>query len=141
MKVEIERIDEAFRMKAVNPNGIELFIDSSVENGGKEAGYRPMQLLLAGIGGCSGIDLISILKKQKQTLRHLRIIVEGEREKDKIPSLFSKIHLHFVLSGNLDDKKVQQALSLSLDKYCSVAKILEKTAEIAYTYEIKKEKI
>ncbi len=95
-----------------------------------------MQLLLAAMGGCSSIDIISILKKQKQELKDIKITVTGEREKDIVPALYTEVHAHFKLYGNLDQDKVQKAVSLSVEKYCSVAKTLEATAKVTYSFEI-----
>jgi len=128
MTIELERLNDAFHMKAVNDGGVEIHLDSSPDHGGENLGFRPMQLLLAGIGGCSAIDIIDILKKQRQDLKGLKIKVDGEREKDKVPSLFTDIHIHYIFEGNVDKTKAQKAIDLSLEKYCSVAKTLEKTA-------------
>lgn len=98
----------------------------------------PMQMLLAGAAGCSAIDVISILKKQRQELKSLSVDVTGDRVKlDAGYSEYKSIHMQFTLSGNLDDKKVARALELSITKYCSVSKTLEKTSEISYGYTIK----
>jgi putative redox protein len=95
-----------------------------------------MQLLLAAIGGCSTIDIVSILQKQRQPLEDISITVDGEREPNVEPSLFQTIHVHYVLKGDLDEEKVRRAVDLSMQKYCSVAKTLEKTAHITYDFEI-----
>ncbi|MCL4157996.1 UNVERIFIED_CONTAM: hypothetical protein GTU68_064015 [Idotea baltica] len=95
-----------------------------------------MELMLAGIAGCSSIDIGLILTKQKQVLEDLEVKVEAEREKDKTPALFTDIHVHFILKGNIDENKAKRAVELSMDKYCSVGKILEKTANITYSFEI-----
>lgn len=137
MKVNIQLVNDAFHMKAKNESGNVLDIDSSETHGGMNLGFRPMQLLLAGIGGCSAIDIIEILKKQKQDLQDLKIEIDGEREKDKVPSLWESIHVHYILKGNLDEDKVKRAIDLSMTKYCSVAKTLEKAeAKITYSFEI-----
>ena len=124
-------------MVAENEDKNIIHIDGASSVGGENKGFRPMQLLAAGAGSCSSIDVISILKKQRQNLTGLRVEVNAEREKNKTPSLFTTVHLHYILTGNLDEDKVKKAISLSLDKYCSVAKILEKTAKITHSYEIK----
>ena len=124
-------------MQATNEDGVSISMDSSPDAGGQNLGFRPMQLMLAGIGGCSGIDVISILKKQKQPLEDIHITVNGERDPEKVPSLFEKIHILYTLKGKLDENKVKRAIELSVNQYCSVAKILEKTAEISYSFEIK----
>jgi putative redox protein len=137
MKILLNRVNGACHMVASNEDGNEIHIDAAQEVGGEKKGFRPMQLLAAGAAGCSSIDIITILNKQRQPLDDLQVIVDAQREKDKVPALFRSVHLHYVLTGNLDREKVEKALELSLQKYCSVVKILEKTAEITYTYEIK----
>ncbi len=136
MKIELNRLNEGFWMEAVNEGGNKIQMDASPEVGGSNQGMRPMQLLIAAMGGCSSIDVISILKKQKQDLKDIKITVTAEREKDAVPSLFTEVHAHFKLYGNLDEDKVKKAVSLSVEKYCSVAKTLEKTAKVTYSYEI-----
>ena len=96
-----------------------------------------MELLLMGIAGCSSIDIVMILEKMHQPLEDLEIIVDGTRAEDQIPKVFTAIHLKFIFTGALKDNKVKQAIDLSLEKYCSVSKMLEKTATISYEYEIK----
>jgi putative redox protein len=134
MKIEIKRIQEHFLMQAENETHQTILMDSSQ---GTPQGMSPMELLLAGIGGCSTIDIISILQKQRQELQDIRITVEGNRA-DSIPKVFTKINLHYTLIGNLDTEKVQKAIDLSLEKYCSVSRMLEKTAEITYSFQIQK---
>jgi len=136
IKIELNRLNDGFHMEAVNEQGNALQMDASPEIGGTNQGMRPMQLLLSAMGGCSSIDLINILKKQKQPLKDLKVTITGEREKDKVPALFTEVHAHFRLFGNLDPDKVQKAVSLSVEKYCSVAKTLEKTAKVTYSFEI-----
>lgn len=132
MKINIKRLDDDFHMEASNQEGNSLQMDGSEEIGGHGKGMRPMQLLLAAVGGCSAIDIILILKKQKQFLKSFEVEVEGEREKIEEYSLFKDICLHFKLTGNIEEAKARKAIELSLDKYCSVAKTLEPTAHIHY---------
>ena len=131
MRITLERQNKAVHFRAVNEEGASIDIDGASSIGGRNLGLRPMQLLLAGIGSCSSLDIISILKKQKQDLEDLRIEVNGERESGKIPSLFTNINVHFVLKGELEEAKVKRAIDLSMNKYCSVSKIIEKTADIS----------
>ena len=136
MKIEIKRLNDAFHMEAVNEQGAKVQMDASPQVGGSDLGMRPMQMLLAALGGCSSIDIIDILKKQRQPPEDLQITITGERQKDQTPALFEKIHVHFHLTGDLSEDKVKKAIDLSMDKYCSVAKILERSALITYSYEI-----
>lgn len=138
IKIELKRLNDAFHMEAANEQGNVVHIDASPDIGGSNKGMRPMQLLLAAAAGCSSIDIINILKKQKQPLKDIKVTITGEREKDAIPSLFTEIHAHYKLYGDLDDEKVKRAINLSLEKYCSVTKTLEKTAKVTYSYEIVK---
>jgi putative redox protein len=133
MKISISRTDSDFQMEAVNEDGNKIIMDGASAIGGHNTGFRPMQMLLAALGGCSAIDVILILKKQKQEIEAFDIEVEGEREKtDKEYSLFNDICLHFKIKGKVDKDKAERAIKLSLEKYCSVSKTLEPTARITY---------
>ena len=136
MEIKIKRINDDYKMEAVNELGKSVIMDASSAIGGGDDGARPMELLLMALGGCSGIDIINILKKQKADLQSLQITINGEREPGAVPSLFRKIDVRFSLAGNLDADKVERAVELSMEKYCSVAKTLEKTAAISYQFEI-----
>jgi putative redox protein len=138
MKIEIQRKDGLYHMQARNDTGNTIEMDGSPAIGGTNQGFRPMQLLLAAVGGCSTIDIVNILNKQKQLVEDIHITVDGEREPNVEPSLFKDIHVHFTLKGDLSDEKVKRAVELSMGKYCSVAKTLEKTAKITYSYSIEK---
>jgi putative redox protein len=119
-------------MEAVNEDGNTISMDGAETIGGHKLGFRPMQLLLAGVGGCSAIDVIMILKKQKQEIESFDVEVEGEREKIEEYSLFRDIVIHFKMKGKIDRDKAERAIKLSLEKYCSVSKTLEPTAKITY---------
>ncbi|MEM8526494.1 MAG: OsmC family protein [Bacteroidota bacterium] len=136
MKITLKRIDDAFHMEATNDTGNTLRLDGSPTVGGTNQSMRPMQAVIAALGGCSSIDVISILKKQRQPLDDLEIEIDAEREEGAIPSLFTKIHVHYKLHGDLKEEKVKQAVDLSMEKYCSVVKILEKVATVSWGYEI-----
>ncbi len=137
MNITVDWLKKDFHMEAGNEEGGKIRLDGNTVIGGLEGGISPMQLLLAGIGGCSAIDVISILEKQKQELTDLKVVVDGDKQSTDVGySEFKTIHMHFTLSGNLDPKKVERALNLSINKYCSVSKALEKGSEISYDYEI-----
>ncbi len=132
MKIRIKRTDQAFQMEAENEEGHKMTMDAAQDLGGHDSGFRPMQLLLTALGGCTSIDVLLILKKQKQEITFFEIEVEGDREQIKDYSLFRNIVLHFKISGKTNLEKVEKAIILSLEKYCSVAKTLEPTAKITY---------
>ncbi|SHG24188.1 putative redox protein [Fodinibius roseus] len=135
MKITIDQL-EGTHMEAANEEGGRIRMDGSRKVGGLEGGMSPMQLLLAGAGGCSAIDIIGILEKQKQELQDLEVVVDGDRQKTGTYSEFKTIHMHYIFTGDLDQRKVERAISLSLNKYCSVSKTLEKTSEITHSFEI-----
>jgi putative redox protein len=124
--IEMERVTGDFGFEIKDENGHILHTDSSIENGGSNYGFRPMQLVLSALGSCSAIDMVSILKKQKQPVKEFKIRIEGEREKDKIPSLWESIKVLFTLQGNIDIQKAEKAATLSMEKYCSVAETLRR---------------
>ncbi|TXK36726.1 OsmC family protein [Pontibacter qinzhouensis] len=139
MQVELNRVDQDYHFQATGSAGVVVNIDGSPEIGGHNAGGRPMELLLMGLGGCSAIDIIQILKKQRQQIDSFSIKVNAEREPvaDKpAVTIFKAIHIHFAFTGPLSEDKVKKAIDLSLEKYCSVAHILYKTATIDYTFEV-----
>ena len=137
MNIQLKRLDNAFHFEARNEEGQTIYLDNSEANGGHNKGVRPMQSLLMALGGCSAIDIVTILKKQRQPIEDFQISIDGEREEGKEPSLWETIHIVFKLKGNLDRDKVDRAVALSMEKYCSVAKTLEKTAKITYEIEVR----
>ncbi|MDZ7716953.1 MAG: OsmC family protein [Balneolaceae bacterium] len=137
MKVTINKLEGKQRMEALNEEGGAIRMDGTTGIGGLEGGFSPMQLLLAGIGGCSAIDILGILEKQKQELEDLNIEVDADKQSVGTYSEFKSIHIKFIFTGDLDPKKVERAIDLSINKYCSVSKALEKGSEIKTSYEIK----
>ncbi|MEO1450461.1 MAG: OsmC family protein [Bacteroidota bacterium] len=135
MKIHLKRQNKAFHFVAENEDGVQINLDSSPDAGGENLGFRPMQTLLAGIAGCSAIDIGLILQKQRQVIDDFQIKVTASRV-DTIPKIFKEVYIEYILTGDLDSDKVQRAINLSLEKYCSVAKIMEKTARIHTSFSI-----
>lgn len=122
--------------EATSATGHKVMMDASKEVGGEDRGSRPMELLLMGLGGCAGIDVTMMLEKGKQDVKDCQMEVTSERA-DAVPAVYTKINLHFKVTGtDLNEKKVARAVELSAEKYCSVSKMLEKTAEMSHSYEI-----
>lgn len=133
IKVEIDRVEGDFGFQARDASGHLVRLDTSAETGGNDFGVRPMQTLLMALGGCSGIDVVSILKKQRQIVEGFHMVIEGEREAGKEPSLWKTISVVFELKGNIDPDKARKACELSMEKYCSVAETLRRAgAEIIW---------
>jgi putative redox protein len=126
IRVEINRVSDDYGFEASDVYGHTTRLDTSPETGGRNFGVRPMQMVLMALGGCSGIDVISILKKQRQTVDAYNLVIEGEREAGKEPSLWTTIQMVFRLEGSIDPEKAKRACQLSIEKYCSVAETLRR---------------
>jgi putative redox protein len=122
--VELELANGEYGFEAKDAFGHQVKLDSSPDAGGKNFGIRPMQILLMGLGACSGIDIASILRKQRQPLEGFRISIDGERAKGTEATPWKHVILEFELKGNIDPEKARRACELSMDKYCSVAATL-----------------
>ncbi|MCA1925802.1 MAG: OsmC family protein [Thiobacillus sp.] len=117
-------------------SGHSVVMDGAPEAGGKNLGVRPMEMLLMGLGGCSAFDVVMILRKSRQQVSDCVADLTATRA-DSDPRVFTKIHVHFTVSGKeLDRKRVEQAVKLSAEKYCSASIMLGKTAEITHDFEV-----
>src|SRR5690554_1414696 len=123
--------------KATSGTGHTVQLNGPPDHGGQDLDPRPIEMLLMGVGGCSSFDVMSILKKSRQDVTACHAELEAERA-DAVPSVFTRIHLHFVVTGhNLKEKQVERAVSLSAEKYCSASIMLGKAGvEISHSYEI-----
>lgn len=135
MRAVLRRRNGAVHFVAQTGNGGVVPVDGAPAIGGEGLGARPMELLLSALGGCAGIDVVGILAKQRQVLDDLTVTVEGERAPGE-PSLFTRIHVHFAVTGQVDEAPLRRAVELSMEKYCSVARVLEHTASITYSHAI-----
>ena len=135
MEVVLNRLDQDFHFEAKGSSPIPVHIDAAEGIGGHNAGARPMELLLMGLGGCTAIDVILILKKQRQVVDDFQIRVQGDREKiegtEKTP--FRQINIQFELQGAIDGNKALKAIQMSMDKSCSATAQLEPSANITHT--------
>ena len=117
-------------------SGHSVVMDGAPEAGGRNLGVRPMEMLLLGLGGCAAFDVVSILQKSRQDVVDCEVLIESERS-EGIPKVFTRINMVFVVSGrNLKDAKVEKAVSLSADKYCSASEMLGKMAKITHEYKV-----
>ncbi|WP_028300877.1 OsmC family protein [Oceanospirillum beijerinckii] len=122
---------------AESGSGHAIIVDGAPDNGGRNTGPRPMELLLMGLGSCSSFDVLTILQKSRQDVVDCKAEVEAERA-DSVPAVFTKIHLHFVITGrNLKESQVKRAVEMSAEKYCSASIMLAAGGvEISHDYEI-----
>ena len=133
----VTRMNDGFAFSAVDEAQHRIHMDIPVEQGGHGTGIRPMQALLSALGACSGVDIVMILNKQKETIEFFEMIIDGERETAKEPALWSSIHIVFKFKGTMTLEKAEKACALSIDKYCSVAATLKAAgAVITWNVEI-----
>ncbi|WP_461787801.1 OsmC family protein [Pedobacter sp.] len=136
MEINLIRKSGKFNFEATNSGGFSVEIDANPAIGGTGKGFRPMETLLVGLGGCSGIDMVNILTKQKEDLKDIKINIKATRREDETPAIFENIDIQFNLFGDLSVAKVERALQMTFDKYCSVSNILGRSATIKFTYTI-----
>jgi len=133
--VRVKWID-GMRFVATDSTGHSIVMDASKQVGGEGSGFSPLQLLLAALGGCTGIDIVDIMRKQRQQMDDLEIEVSGERVKEP-PRVYDKIHVEYKVKGRgIKEKAVQRAIRLSEEKYCSVGAMLKAKAEVTSSYTI-----
>ncbi len=134
MKIHVSRASDApYHFIGTNDTGNELHMDGSPDIGGQNLGARPMQVLLMSLAGCTGIDVVMILDKQRQSYDTFDMEVEGQRVEEAQAKPFSHITIHFSFTGEIDPGKAQRAIELSMEKYCSVGLTINKAAKIDFT--------
>ena len=117
-------------------SGHAVVMDGATDAGGRNIGFRPMELLLVGMGGCTAFDVVTILQKARQPVTDCRVELSAERA-EEVPKVFTRIHVHFVVSGkDLKPAQVERAVKLSAEKYCSASLMLGKTAVVTHDFEI-----
>ena len=130
MKVTLRTVGPV-ALEATASSGGQAIIDGKPEIGGEDRGMRPMEALLTALASCAAMDVLYILRKQRQTVDELRVEVEGERA-DAVPAPFTRVHLRFVARGAIEDKKLARAVKLSVEKYCSVGVSLHPDIEVTF---------
>lgn len=133
--IEARLTDPDYGITVTDVMGHTINLDIPADQGGKGGGFRPMQTMLAALCACSTVDVVSILKKQRQPLDDLGISVDGERQQGVEPALWEKVHMVFRIKGNVDPGKAARAVQLSVEKYCSVAETLRRGGA-AITWEV-----
>ena len=135
MNISVKWID-GMLMVGKSDSGHAIVMDGPPEIGGENLGVRPMEMLLLGMAGCTMIDVVSTLEKMRENLSDCQTKVSADRG-DKYPKVFTNIHVHFILRGkHLNPLKVEKAIKLSAEKYCSASIMLGKTAVITHDFEI-----
>ena len=134
-------MDQGMTFTASADSGFTLQMGTSPNVGGQNDGFRPMELLLIGLGGCTAMDVISILRKKRQDVTGFDILLDAEQAKDH-PRVFTKITIKYILRGNqIDPKVVERSIELSETKYCPAQAMLARSVPIEHTYEIIEEEV
>lgn len=131
MSLKLNLIEEPFVFEVKNEDGAICIIDGSPEIGGKNKGLRPMQLLASSIAGCASIDILLILRKQKIELTHFSIEIESKRA-DAVPAIYEEINLIFTVNKEVNKEKLERAIKLTLEKYCSVSSSLKEEINVIF---------
>lgn len=139
MKITLNRINDDYLFECKNAAGNSILLDNTSQEGAK--GISPMESVLMAVAGCSGIDIVSILKKQRQTITGFSAEVDGERIQVDDAKPFKKITVNFFIEGQVDPAKAVRAAQLSFEKYCSVSKTLEPNVEVVYAVAVNGEKV
>lgn len=137
MKIDIKRTNENVLFEVKNGTGASAFVDGSIDIGGVDGGIRPMEMVLAAVATCSAFEIVSILKKQRQTITVFTITVEGRRIKKDTSNPFSEIHVVFNLEGEIDPKKANRAADLAINKYCSAKASLHPDIKVTFETNVK----
>jgi putative redox protein len=132
MKISLQRNNTKFHFTAKSESGASIDLDASENIGGEHLGMRPMEVLASSLAGCSSIDILNILYKQKLVIKDYSVEVEATRS-EELPGVFSAIHLTIRLVGDIPLEKAQRAADLSFGKYCSVSKMIENGCDISYS--------
>ncbi len=135
MKSKVKWLDN-MTFVGESASGHAVVMDGPEEFGGQNLGIRPMEMLILGLGGCSAFDVMLLLKKTRQQVENCEVELDYDRA-EELPKVFTRIHLHFVISGKaVDPLRVEKAISLSAEKLCSASIMLGKVADITHDFEI-----
>ncbi len=136
MKARVKWVD-GLMFVGESGSGHAIIMDGAPEHGGRDLGVRPMEMLLLGLGGCTGVDVLLILRKGRETVTDCIVEIEAERATTD-PKIFTTIHMHYVVEGTgLNPAKVERAIALSAEKYCSATAMLGRAAAITHDFEIR----
>lgn len=138
MKTRVKWLEE-MSFVGMSGSGHAVVMDGPPEDGGRNLGVRPMEMVLLGLGGCTSFDVVQILKRGRHAVTGCEVEIEAERA-EKPPKVFTRIHVKFVIRGRgLPEEAVRRAVDLSAEKYCSVSIMLAKTAEVTHSFTVEDE--
>src|SRR5687768_3031650 len=124
MKITLSRINDSVLFQAQNERGHAVLVEGGTNLGGQDQAPSPTEYLIISQAACTAMDIVELLKKLRQPLRHLEIETDALRAEDQVPKIFTSIHLHYKLYGNIKKEKAEKAIGLSIEKYCTVSKMI-----------------
>jgi putative redox protein len=136
MKITLRRVNDAVRFEASNERGHSILVEGGCSVGGEDQAPYPTEYFMISQAACTAVDIVDLLKKMRQPLAHLEIEAEGIRAQDQVPKIFTGIHLHYRIYGNVKPQKAEKAISMSIEKYCTVSKMIDQVARITFSMEI-----
>lgn len=136
MKITLRRVNEGVRFEASNERGHTVLIEGGPGIGAPGEVPSPTELFIMSQAACTAVDIVELLKKMRQPLVHLEIETTATRALDQIPRIFTNIHLHYKIYGDVKPEKADKVISMSIEKYCTISKMIDKVATITYTFEI-----
>lgn len=136
MKITLRRVNDAVRFEATNERGHAVLVEGGQNAGGEALAPSPTEYLMISQASCTAVDIVELLKKMRQPLEHLEIEAIGRRAEDQVPKIFTGIHLHYKVYGDVKEAKVEKAIQLSIEKYCTVSKMIDHITKITYSFEV-----
>lgn len=136
MKIYLKRVNQTVKFEAANSRGHTIHIEGGSSIGGEDSAPSPTELLLMSQTACTAIDVVELLKKMRQDLKHIELETEGHRAQDQIPKIFTHIHIHYKLYGDIQPAKAEKAISMSIERYCTVSKMIDSVARITHSFAI-----
>lgn len=137
MKITLKQLDAGVLFQAETARGHRVRVEGASDLGGSDSAPSPMEYLLISQMGCTAIDMVEMLRKMRQPLVHLEMDAEARRAEDQVPRVFTHIHLHYVLYGEVRPEKAARAIDMSVNKYCTVSKMIDRVARITTSFEIR----
>jgi putative redox protein len=136
MKIYLSSTNQPARFEGRNERGHTVIVEGSTDIGGQDTAPSPTELLLMSQAGCTAIDVVTLLKKMRQSVIHLDIESDGFRTPGRIPNVLETIHLHFRIVGEVDPAKAEKAIKMSIEKYCPITKMIDQVTKITHSFEI-----
>ncbi len=136
MKIKLKRLDAGVLFEAETSRGHRVRVEGARELGGTDSVPSPMEYLLISQMGCTAIDIVDMLRKMRQPLVRLEMDAEAQRAEDKVPRIFNHIHLHYVFYGEVKPEKAARAIDMSVNRYCTVSKMIDRVARITTSFDI-----